>query len=246
MCRTPNVFLSSDLCWHAVKIFPPWCSQNRPFIHPSQPGLTPVFSLPYLPGLALPISSSLILTPHRPPTTPCQTCTRIPSPFIILYRATFLSPLGISRKPVEPPSDTSTSPSWHSALTRPAKTWQPSTYSGRGGGIYECSVVNEAGISQIKTARWSGGEVSALIYPPVETCRVSPIHSSAVPLLWQPVCKYLLTLTRTKQCHCTSWWFSLHVSAECVCALARRTRACACVCIGHREYTLRRCLHSRQ
>lgn len=70
MCRTPNVFLSSDLRWHAVKIFPPWCSQNRPFIHPSQPGLTPVFSLPYLPGLALPISSSLILTPHSLPPHP--------------------------------------------------------------------------------------------------------------------------------------------------------------------------------
>lgn len=77
--------------------------------------------------------------------------------------------------------------------------------------------MNKAGISQIKTAGWSGGEVSLLIYLLVETSWISPIHFSAMPLLWQPVCKYLLTLTRTKQCHCTSRWFSLHVSADCVC-----------------------------
>ncbi len=77
--------------------------------------------------------------------------------------------------------------------------------------------MKEAGISQIKTGGWSGGEVSMLIYLLVETCWISPIHFSAMPLLWQLVCKYLLTLTRTKQCHCTSPWFRLHGSAEYVC-----------------------------
>lgn len=74
--------------------------------------------------------------------------------------------------------------------------------------------MKKAGISQIKTGGGSQGEVSPLIYILVETCRISPMHFSAMPLLWQPVCKYLLTLTRTKQCHCTSLWFRLHGSAE--------------------------------
>lgn len=85
----------------------------------------------------------------------------------------------------------------------------------KGARIYESKCMNKAGISQIKTAAgWSGGKVSPLIYVLVETCWISPIHFSAMPLLWQPVCKYLLTLTRTKQCHCTSRWFSLHVWVE--------------------------------
>lgn len=88
----------------------------------------------------------------------------------------------------------------------------------KGARIYESKCMNKAGISQIKTvAGWSEGKVSPLIYVLVETCWISPIHFSAMPLLWQPVCKYLLTLTRTKQCHCTSRWFSLHVWAEYAC-----------------------------
>lgn len=88
----------------------------------------------------------------------------------------------------------------------------------KGARIYESKCTNKARISQIKTvAGWSGGKVSPLIYVLVETCWISPIHFSAMPLLWQPVCKYLLTLTRTKQCHCTSRWFSLHVWAEYAC-----------------------------
>lgn len=88
----------------------------------------------------------------------------------------------------------------------------------KGSRIYESKCTNKAGISQIKTAAgWLGGKVSPLIYALVETCWISPIHFSAMPLLWQPVCKYLLTLTRTKQCHCTSRWFSLHVWAEYAC-----------------------------
>lgn len=231
VCRAPNVFLSSKPRWHTVKIFPPSCCQNRPFIHPSRPGLTPVFSLPYLPGLPPPISSSLILTPRHLPSH--QTCMWLLSTFIILHRGNdSIAARHLSR--------TSRASQWHQY--KPELTFCTDTscqnmatlHSRRGvGGIYECVVVNEAGISQIKTARWSQGEVSALIYPPVETCRLSPIHSSAMPLLWQPVCKYLLTLTRTKQCHCTSRWFSLHVPAECVCLCshAAHVRACVCVCV---------------
>lgn len=75
-------------------------------------------------------------------------------------------------------------------------------------------VHRNAGISQIKTTGGSEGEVSKLIYLLVETCWISPMHFSAMPLLWQPVCKYLLILTRTKQCHCTRLWFRLYGSAE--------------------------------
>lgn len=84
-------------------------------------------------------------------------------------------------------------------------------------------------------AGWSGGKVSPLIYVLVETCWISPIHFSAMPLLWQPVCKYLLTLTRTKQCHCTSQWFSLHVWTEYACVRHWNIHT-AVVCIpGNRQ-----------
>lgn len=43
----------------------------------------------------------------------------------------------------KPPSDTSTSHSWHFTLTSPAKTWQPSTYPG--GWIYETNVWTKLG-----------------------------------------------------------------------------------------------------
>lgn len=107
----------------------------------------------------------------------------------------------------------------------------------KGARIYESKCMNKAGISQIKTAAgWSGGKVSPLIYVLVETCWISPIHFSAMPLLWQPVCKYLLTLTRTKQCHCTSRWFSLHVWAEYVCVRHWNIHT-AVVCIpGKRQF----------
>lgn len=237
-CRAPTVFIPSKPRWHAVKIFPPSRSQNRPLIQPGRRGLTPVFSLPYLPARLQPISSSLILTPRRPHSR--QTCTWTLSTFIILYRGS-IAARHLPAKPTEPPSDTSTRPSWHSALTCPAKTWQPSTYGGGfwGGGLRVQRCEPRWDLPDKNCTLVRGGEVSALIYPPVETCRFSPIHSSAVPLLWQPVCKYLLTLTRTKQCHWTSRWFSLHVSAERVSVLARCTRTCVfvCVCKVLREYT---------
>lgn len=191
------------------------------------PPLSPWFTTPYQ------FISNPTPRPPKPPTLH-QPCTRICTLFIILYRTTTLSSPSISRKPVEPPSDTSTSLSWHLHWHILPKHGNPplTAVGGWGGGIYENSVVNQARISQIKTACWSRGEVSALIYPTVETCWVSPIHSSAVPLLWQPVCKYLLTLTRTKQCHCTSRWFSLHVTAECACS--RAAHVTVCVWIGRR------------
>lgn len=107
----------------------------------------------------------------------------------------------------------------------------------KGARIYESKRTNKVGISQIKTAAgWSGGKVSGLIYVRVETCWISPIHFSAMPLLWQPVCKYLLTLTRAKQCHCTSRWFSLHVWAEYACVRHWNIHT-AVVCIpGNRQF----------
>lgn len=108
-------------------------------------------------------------------------------------------------------SDTSSYQSWHSTLTSLAKTWQLSACP-RGLDLRD-QCMKKARISQIKTGGWVRGW-SILIYLVVQTCWVSPMHFSAMPLLWQPVCKYLLTLTRTKQCHCTSLWFRLHGSAE--------------------------------
>lgn len=55
-----------------------------------------------------------------------------------------------------------------------------------------------------------------------------------MPLLWQPVCKYLLTQARTKQCHCTSRWFRPHGSAEYV-RVRHRDIHGAVVCIPGRR-----------
>lgn len=125
-----------------------------------------------------------------------------------------MTPIAASLLPLtrKPPSDTSTSHSWHSTLTSPAKTWQISPYPGSG--IYETMHWRSRDLPDKKLCFGQGGEASPLIYLQVETWWISPIHFPAMPLLWQPVCKYLLTLTRTKQCHCTSRWFRFRM---CVC-----------------------------
>lgn len=65
--------------------------------------------------------------PRQPPRPPRQMCMWTLPVYYHVSRQR-LSVLGICHEPVEPPGDTSTSPIWHSALTRLSKTWQPSTY----------------------------------------------------------------------------------------------------------------------
>lgn len=102
--------------------------------HPSQLLALFLYLLSYLLRLLLFISSSLILTPAY------HSCRHV-----LCLSSCCNGSITVQHLPQtsKPPSDTSTSQSWHSTLTSPAKTWQPSTYPG--GWIYETIVWTKLG-----------------------------------------------------------------------------------------------------